>query len=141
MKTHTDDKLFVGTLTKDVKTEIKQDECFVTLDIQGTKVRFTVDTGSQANIMSTSKVKQLKSRPYIEKIHTRLISYTSTDLLVRGHAVHFAMTKQQLRISHSGDTTRTYFKFPSLIGSGYSKNCSKCGKLSNKLQDKVCQSV
>lgn len=35
---YTDDKLFVGALTKDVKTEIKQDECFVTLAIQGTKV-------------------------------------------------------------------------------------------------------
>ena len=33
-----DDKLFIGALTKDAKTEIKQDECFVTLDIQGTKV-------------------------------------------------------------------------------------------------------
>ena len=50
----TDDKLFVGVLTKDVKTDIRQDECFATLDIQGTKVRFKVDTGSQANIMPIS---------------------------------------------------------------------------------------
>ena len=34
----TDGKLFVGTFTKDFKTEIKENECFVTLDIQGTKV-------------------------------------------------------------------------------------------------------
>ena len=81
-----DDKLFVGVLTKDVKTDIyiRQDECFVTLDIQGTKVRFKVDTGSQANIIPISKLEQLRPRPHIEKIHTRLMSYTGEDFPVRG---------------------------------------------------------
>ena len=34
--------------------------------------------------MPTSKLKQLKPRSHIEKIHTRLVSYTGEDLPVSG---------------------------------------------------------
>ena len=57
-----DDTLFVGALTKDVTTEIKRDECFATLEVQGAIIKFNVDTGSQANIMPANKLEQLKPR-------------------------------------------------------------------------------
>ena len=82
--TNSDDELFIGALTKHATTEIKSNECFVTLEIQGATIRFKVDTGSQANIMPTSKFELLKPRPSIEKTSTRLISYTGEDLPVCG---------------------------------------------------------
>ena len=80
--TSSDNELLVGALTKHGTTEIKSNECFVTLELQGVKVKFKVDTGSQANIIPTSKFELLKSRPSIEKTSTRIISYTGEDLPV-----------------------------------------------------------
>ena len=57
------DDLIIGTVNKnrgETKTEIKKDECFVTLDIQDMPVRFKVDTGSQANIIPVSIYRKLK---------------------------------------------------------------------------------
>ena len=78
---------FVGALTKNVKAEIKPNKCFATLEIHGEKVRFKVDTGSQANIMPVEKLKQLKTKPNTEKTSTRLISYTGEDLPVCGQCI------------------------------------------------------
>ena len=120
-----DDKLFVGVLKKDIKTDNRQDECFVSLDIQGTKIRFKVDTGSQANMMPTSKLEQLKPRPHIEKTHTRLLSYTGEDLPVCGQCT-LQCQNRNLEFDIVETQQEPVFKFPSLTGSGYSQDSSEC---------------
>lgn len=79
-----DNTLFVGALTKSLKTEIERDKCFATLEVQGATIKFKVDTGSQANIIPANKLEQLKPRPHVEKTSTRLMSYTGEDLPVCG---------------------------------------------------------
>ena len=56
-------------LTKDVKTKIKNDECFATLEVQVAIIKFKVDTGSQANTMPVNKLEQLKPRPYVDQVY------------------------------------------------------------------------
>ncbi|CAB3981708.1 PREDICTED: uncharacterized protein K02A2.6-like [Paramuricea clavata] len=62
---HTEpDILFVGTVDKKpeqlTKTELTKDECFITLEVNETPIKFKVDTGSQANIIPMSKYRELK---------------------------------------------------------------------------------
>ena len=95
---HTDhDNLFVGTVNKNrgqTKTEIKKDECFVTLDIQDMPVRFKVDTGSQANIIPVSIYRKLKEpKAPLQTSKTSLTSYTGDKLHIIGKYTMKCMNK------------------------------------------------
>jgi len=81
-----EDELYVGAPTK-VQTKANSNESFVPLEVQGTIVRFNVDTGPQANIMPVDKCSLLTPKPYIKKTITRLINYTGEDLPVCGHCI------------------------------------------------------
>ena len=131
--------MFVGALTTNVKTKIKPNECFVTLEVQGTKIRFKVDTGSQANIMPASKLEQLKLRPQVQKTSTRRISYTGEDLPICGQCT-LQCQNRNLDFFRCGYSTRTCPKFPNLSRFGYCQDYPQCGHHS-KLQSQVCKSV
>ena len=50
-----DDTLFIGAVLKEGQTEVKTDECFSTLNVQGTPTQLKIDTGLQANIIPVRK--------------------------------------------------------------------------------------
>ncbi|PIK56667.1 hypothetical protein BSL78_06389 [Apostichopus japonicus] len=52
------DLLFIGAIGKK-RTQIKDDECFATLVVEGKDIQFKVDTGAQANVIPTSEFNQL----------------------------------------------------------------------------------
>ena len=91
------DTLFIDAITKGNYTEIKSDECFSTLNIHGTPVKFKIDTGSQANILPVKMFQTLKCQPPLKKSTTRLTSYSGEELRVKGqctlkyqeHELHF----------------------------------------------------
>ena len=45
------DALVIDAVQKQGSTAIVSDQCYSTLDVQGTQVKFKIDTGSQANII------------------------------------------------------------------------------------------
>ena len=87
---HTDpDILFVGTVDKkpeqSTKTELTKDECFITLEVNETPIKFKVDTGSQANIIPMSMYRELKGpKEPIQASRTSLTSYTEDRLNLVG---------------------------------------------------------
>jgi hypothetical protein len=87
---HTDpDILFVGTVDKkpeqSTKTELTKDECFITLEVNETPIKFKVDTGSQANIIPMSMYRELKGpKEPIQASRTSLTSYTGDRLNLVG---------------------------------------------------------
>ncbi|CAB4023870.1 Hypothetical predicted protein [Paramuricea clavata] len=89
-QTHTDpDILFVGTVDKkpeqSTKTELTKDECFITLEVNETPIKFKVDTGSKANIIPMSTYRELKEpKEPIQTSKTSLTSYTGDKLNVVG---------------------------------------------------------
>jgi len=75
---------FVGTVTK-ANTEISDKECYVTLTLHGTDVKFKIDTGSQVNIIpnhifETMNIDNVEVKP----TKTCLTSYSGDKLIVIG---------------------------------------------------------
>ena len=63
--------LFVGS----INTHIQNEECFVTLPIQGHLTKLKIDTGAQVNILPLSKLKEIAGdKPHMEPCHHRLVS-------------------------------------------------------------------
>ena len=79
-----DDVLFTDAVTKQGQTEVKSDECFSTLNMQGMPIRFKIDTGSQANIIPVSKLQSFQCQPVVKKSTTKLTSYSGEELKVKG---------------------------------------------------------
>ena len=52
----TDDTLFIDAVQKQGQTEVKTDECFSTLHVQGTPIQLKIDIGSQENIIPVRKL-------------------------------------------------------------------------------------
>ena len=79
-----EDTLFIDAVTKQSKTEVKSDECFSTLNVGGTLVRFKIDTGSQANIIPVRELQTLQCQPVIKRSTTKLTSYSGEALCIKG---------------------------------------------------------
>ena len=82
-----DDVLFIDAVTKQGQTKVKSDECFSTLDVQGTPIRFKIDTGSQANIIPLRKLQSFQHKPVVRKSTTKLTSYSGEELQVKGQCM------------------------------------------------------
>ncbi|MCG7876437.1 MAG: RNase H-like domain-containing protein [Candidatus Thiodiazotropha endolucinida] len=81
------ENLYVGSINEKCqkKTEICDNEYFVTMDVNGVQVKFKIDTGSQCNIISDKVFKKVKAPHCIlEKSTSRLTSYTGDRLKVLG---------------------------------------------------------
>jgi len=75
--------LFVGEVTTEV--QIQNDECYVSLPVQGHLMRLKVDTGSQVNIMPLKKVKKIEGdKPHMDLCIQKLVSYSENNLKVLG---------------------------------------------------------
>ena len=75
--------LLVGTVTTEV--QIKNDECYVMLPIQGHITKLKVDTGSQINIMPFKELRKIAgSSPNIESCTYKLVGYSDDKLSVLG---------------------------------------------------------
>lgn len=55
-----------------------------TLNVEGTPVRFKIDTGSQANIIPVRQLQTFQCQPVINKSTTKLTSYSGEKLFVKG---------------------------------------------------------
>ncbi|XP_060073561.1 uncharacterized protein K02A2.6-like [Ylistrum balloti] len=77
--------LFIGAVHNH-KTEVGTNEAFANLNINGTNVRFKLDTGSQANIISDKLFNCLNVEPKIKlsDTATRLSSYTGNKIPIKG---------------------------------------------------------
>ena len=69
---------------------------FVTLEVNGTKTRFKIDSASQVNIISRKDYHLLKNKPGLKPTHPRLTAYNSTSITVRGTCA--------VQISHKTNT-------------------------------------
>ena len=74
--------LFVGAVTTEI--QIKNDECYVMLSVQGLATKLKVDTGSQVNIMPFKLEKIVGSSPRINACTHKLVSYSEDKLKVIG---------------------------------------------------------
>ena len=82
-----EDVLFIDAVTKQGQTEVKSEECFSTLNVQGTPIRFKIDTGSQANIIPVNKLQSFQCQPVVKKSTTKLTGYSGEELRVKGQCV------------------------------------------------------
>ena len=71
-----DDALFINAINKQGQSEIISDECFSMPNIQGTPLRFKIDTGSQANIIPVRMLKFHQGQPTVKKPAAKLTSYS-----------------------------------------------------------------
>ena len=56
------ENLYVGSISDSrKKTKISENECFVSMDVNGIQVKFKIDTGSQANVITNKVFKKVKS--------------------------------------------------------------------------------
>ena len=99
------ENLYVGSICDSrKKTKISENECFVSMDVNGIQVKFKIDTGSQANVI-TNKVfiKDKSSNSVLVKSSLRLTSYTGdrlkvlgkTKLMCMGHELDFYVTNSK----------------------------------------------
>ena len=65
-----DDIRLVGGITKNKDCS----EYFTSLSVNGTRVKFKVDTGSQVNIIPWAVFKQLSNKPQLTTVKIRLVS-------------------------------------------------------------------
>ena len=79
-----DETSFVGTVTK-ANTEISDKECYVTLTLHGTDVKFKIDTGSQVNIIPNHIFETMNiDNVEVKSTKTCLTSYSGDKLIVIG---------------------------------------------------------
>ena len=75
--------LFVGEVTAEV--QIQNDECYVTLPVQGHLKRLKVDTGWQVNIMPLKELKKIEGdNSKMDLCNQKLVSYSEDNLKVLG---------------------------------------------------------
>ena len=79
--------LVIDAVKKQGSTEIVSDQCYSTLEVQGTQMKFKIDTGSQANTIPVKMFNTLPQQPVIKRCATRLTSYTGEDMCVKGQCV------------------------------------------------------
>lgn len=79
--------LVIDAVKKHGPTEVVADQCFSTIECEGVRMKFKIDTGSQANIIPVKLFNSLSQQPVVKKCATRLTSYTGEDLCVRGQCV------------------------------------------------------
>ena len=99
------ENLYVGSISSSrKKTEISENECFVSMDVNGIQVKFKIDTGSQANVITNKVFKKVKSsNSVLVKSNSRLTSYTGdrlkvlgkTKLTCMGHELDFYVTNSK----------------------------------------------
>ena len=91
------DDIFVGSINEkcEKKTEISNNECFVTMDVNGIPVKFKIDTGSQCNIITDIVFKKVKAPDSVlRKSTSRLTSYTGDRLEVLGKTTLNCMDRE-----------------------------------------------
>jgi len=80
--------LVIDAIKKQGSTEkIIADQCYSTLDVQGTSLKFKIDIWSQANIIPAKVYSLLPQQPTVRICAPRLTSYTGGDLCVRAQCV------------------------------------------------------
>jgi len=79
--------LVIDAVKKQGSIKVVVDRCYSTLEVQGTLVKFKIDTGSQTNIILVKVFSSLPQQPTVRTCTTRLTSYTGEDLCVRGECV------------------------------------------------------
>ena len=94
------ENVYVGSIN-DKKTEINDNECFVTMDVNGNQVKYKIDTGAQCNIITKKVFEKVKaSTTVLKKSTSRLTSYMGDRLTVlrkttlncMGHDLQFYVT-------------------------------------------------
>ena len=75
-----EDIKLVGGITKNKDCS----EYFTSLSVNGTRVKFKVDTGSQVNIIPWAVFKQLSNKPQLNTVKTKLVSYSGDKIPVVG---------------------------------------------------------
>ncbi|KAL5510119.1 hypothetical protein EMCRGX_G005608 [Ephydatia muelleri] len=75
-----DDIRLVGGITKNKDCS----EYFTSLSVNGTRVKFKVDTGSQVNIIPWAVFKQLSNKPQLNTVKTKIVSYSGDKIPVVG---------------------------------------------------------
>ena len=69
--------------TKNIRSELKVIRLYVVLEVNGTKTRFKIDSGSQVKIIPKKYYQLLKNYPGLKPIRTRL-TYNGTSIPVLG---------------------------------------------------------
>ena len=128
---HTDpDILFVGTVDKkpeqSTKTELTKDECFITLEVNETPIKFKVDTGSQANIIPMSMYRELKGpKEPIQASRTSLTSYTGDKLNLVGKCTHVEMYEQTAEFFRERNRSVSYTGLSSVARTRHNQSCDE----------------
>ena len=76
------ESLFIDAIKND--TELTLSDCYTTLQVEGSAVKFKVDTGSQVNILPLRLYRKLKTQPPLTKSSTKLSGYSGGNLKVVG---------------------------------------------------------
>ena len=77
-----DEDVYIDTI-KMSKTEVQEDQCFTTLNINSKQVKFKIDTGSQVNIIPRNVYNiVINKKAQFQPTKTRLASYTGDRLAV-----------------------------------------------------------
>ena len=75
--------LFVGEVTTEV--QIQNDECFLTLPVQGHLMRLKVDTDLEVNMMPQKEHKEIEGdNAQMDLCNKKLVSYSENNLKVLG---------------------------------------------------------
>eukprot|EP00731_Ephydatia_muelleri_P001018 Em0001g1018a len=90
----------VGTI-KENGVVVSNNECFSTFQVNGVRIKFKIDTGSQVNVLSLYIFKQMSKRPHLDTAKIRLIGYTGDalsvvgrcELIVQGHPLEFYIVR------------------------------------------------
>ena len=75
------DELFIGALESEDK------DWLITLDSNETPVTYKIDTGAQANVISTKLYRKLNPRPTLHKTKTKLTAYNNQPIKVEGRCI------------------------------------------------------
>ena len=113
------ENLYVGSISDlRKKTEISENECFVSMDVNGIQVKFKIDTGSQANFITNKVFKKVKSsNSVLVKSNLRLTSYTGDRLKVLGKTKLTCMGQElDFYVTNSKQMSLLGFKASQVLG-------------------------
>ena len=96
------ESLFIDAIKND--TEISNNDCYTTLPVEGTPIKFKVDTGSQVNILPVSVYHKLTTQSPLKRCNTKLTSYSGGNLKVLGRS-HLSCRQKKL-LFYVVDTTQ-----------------------------------
>ena len=111
------ENFYVGSIN-DKKTEISDNECFVTMDVNGNQVKFKIDTGAQCNIITKKVFEKVKApTTVLKKSTSHLTSYTGDRLTVLGKTTLNCMGHDlQFYVTDSRQTSLLGFKASQDLG-------------------------